>query len=170
MKLLIIVDYQNDFVNGSLGFPGAEKLEDKIISIIDNYDDIIFTFDTHKDNEYLNTFEGKMLPVKHTIEGTYGHELFGKLKDYESKAIKCFNKDTFPSLELGNFLKEHPEYTEIDLCGLVSHMCVFSNAVICKAALPNSLITVLKDYTDSFDKQLETKSFQVLNGLQIEVR
>jgi len=169
MKLLIIVDYQKDFVDGSLGFPNADLLENKIISIIDNYDSIIFTKDTH-DNDYLNSFEGKILPVMHTIKGTAGHELYGKLKDYESRAVKIFEKNTFPSLELGNYLKEHPEYTEIDLCGLVSHMCVFSNAVICKAALPNALITVLKDYTDSFDKQLETKSFQILNGLHIEVR
>ena len=60
MKLLIVVDYQNDFVDGSLGFPGAELLDEKIASIIKNYDDVIFTLDTHFD-DYLETFEGKML-------------------------------------------------------------------------------------------------------------
>lgn len=169
MKLLIVVDYQNDFVDGSLGFPGAELLDEKIASIIKNYDDVIFTLDTHFD-DYLETFEGKMLPVKHTIKGTKGHEVYGKVKEYLKDAKMVFEKPTFPSLELGNYLAKHPEYTEIDLCGLVSHMCVFSNAVICKAALPNALITVLKDYTDSFDKALEAKSFNVLNGLQIEVK
>ena len=79
-KALIVVDYQNDFVNGALGFEGAEKLDDIICEKIQQYrkegGHIIFTFDTHEAN-YLNTMEGKNLPVEHCIKGTEGHKLYG---------------------------------------------------------------------------------------------
>ena len=168
MKLLVIVDYQNDFVDGALGFPGAEKLDEKIVSLIPNYDDIVFTLDTHTE-DYMKTEEGKYLPAPHCIKGTKGHDVYGKTKEYLNKAKAVFEKETFPSLDLGIWLKDHP-YDEIDLCGLVSHICVLSNAIICKAALPNSHITVLKDATDSYDKVLESKTFSVLNGIMIEVK
>ena len=79
-RALIVVDYQNDFVSGALGFDGAEKLDDVICRKIDDYKkdgDIIFTFDTHTEN-YLDTTEGKNLPVPHCIDGSEGHKLFGK--------------------------------------------------------------------------------------------
>ena len=74
MKLLIVVDYQNDFVNGSLGFKKAEELEQRIVQKIKEYDNVIFTLDTHYDN-YFDTLEGKKLPVKHCIKDNDGHKL-----------------------------------------------------------------------------------------------
>ena len=143
-KLLIVVDYQNDFVDGALGFEGANKLDEVIANKIKDYKknnyDVIFTFDTH-DEDYMQTEEGNNLPVKHCIKGTIGHELYGKVK-------KCFDKDrdvyfekpTFPSLELANYLKDK-EYEEIELCGLVSNICVLSNVVMVKSALPLSIVS-----------------------------
>lgn len=169
-KLLIVVDYQIDFVNGSLGFEGAEKLTEVIKNKIMNYlkedNDIIYTLDTHEEN-YLDSFEGKNLPVKHCIKNTLGHNLVKEV-DFKEKAIKVFEKPTFPSLQLANYLKDK-DYNEVELCGLVSNICVISNAIMVKSALPNAYIFIDALATDSFDKSLQEKCFDVLQGLQINV-
>lgn len=169
-KLLIVVDYQNDFVDGSLGFSDADKLavviKNKIEEYLKNNNDIIYTLDTHEGN-YLDTHEGKNLPVKHCIKGTIGHQIY-KECDYSSKAIKIFEKPTFPSLDLANYLKDS-DYKEVELCGLVSNICVLSNAIMVKSALPNANIFIDALATSSFDKELESKCFDVLNGLYINV-
>lgn len=167
-KLLIVIDYQKDFVSGALGFDGAEKLEEGIASKIEEYknDEIVYTLDTHREN-YMDTQEGKKLPIPHCIKGTEGHELFGKIKKLlEGK--KCFEKNTFPSLELGKYL-EGKNYDVIELCGLVSSICVISNAVIAKAACPDAEIVVNSALTASADSELHQKALDVMRGLQITV-
>lgn len=169
-KLLIVVDYQNDFVNGSLGFKEAEdiaiNIKNKICEYLSNGDDLIYTLDTHEDN-YLDSFEGKNLPIVHCIDSTIGHKIY-PLCDYSNKAIKVFKKNTFPSLELANYLKDF-NYEVVELCGLVSNICVLSNAIMVKSALPNALIIVDALTTASFNKELQEKAFDCLEGLQIEV-
>lgn len=169
-KLLIIVDYQNDFVDGALGFEGAELIskviKEKIETYLNNDHHIIYTFDTHNE-DYMNTVEGSKLPVPHCLKGSKGWEIKDEV-NYLNKAIKTFEKPTFPSLELANYLKENP-YDEVELCGLVSNICVISNAVMVKAALPNAKIFIDALATDSFDKALQEKCFDVLEGLHIEV-
>lgn len=167
-KLLIVVDYQNDFVNGSLGFDGAEKLEECIAGKISEYKDydIVYTLDTHNDN-YLETMEGKKLPVKHCIKGSDGWNIYGKPKRM-LKHCKCFKKDTFGSKELFDFLRTK-DYEEIELVGLVSNICVISNAIIAKTALPQAEIIVDATCTDSFDKTLNEKSLDVMEGLHITI-
>lgn len=167
-KLLIVIDYQKDFVSGALGFDGAEKLEEGIASKIEEYknDEIVYTLDTHREN-YMDTQEGKKLPIPHCIKGTEGHELFGKIKKLlEGK--KCFEENTFPSLELGKYL-EGKDYDVIELCGLVSSICVISNAVIAKAACPDAEIVVNSALTASADSVLHQKALDVMQGLQITV-
>jgi nicotinamidase-related amidase len=168
-KLLIVVDYQNDFVNGALGFPEAELLDEKICAKIDEYenDEIIYTLDTHFDN-YSSTQEGKNLPVPHCIKGTNGHELYGKTKEKLS-GKRFFEKNTFPSLSLGEYLKTQ-EYSSIELVGLVSNICVLSNAVIAKAACPEAEIIVDSSLTAGADKELHQKALDVMHGLQITVK
>ena len=121
-RVLIVVDYQNDFVNGSLGFPGAEALADPIVERIKEYrkngDDIIFTVDTH-DEDYLDTQEGRKLPVEHCIRETEGWYIYEKVADASKDKDEFFCKATFPSLELGNWLEEC-DYAQVELCGLVS--------------------------------------------------
>ena len=106
-KLLVVIDYQNDFVNGSLGFQEAVALEDYLADLIKEYhnnnDDVIFTYDTHQKN-YLTTQEGKNLPVAHCLENTEGWQLYGKIHDL-AKNDKKIIKETFGSLALGNYLK-----------------------------------------------------------------
>ncbi|MGN0108067.1 MAG: cysteine hydrolase family protein [Hominilimicola sp.] len=168
-KLLIVVDYQNDFVNGALGFPGAEALEDGIAAKIEEYknDEIIYTLDTHFEN-YADTQEGKKLSVPHCIKGTAGHGLYGKIKKL-LEGRKCFEKNTFPSLALGKYI-EGKDYDVIELCGLVSNICVISNAVIAKAACPEAEIIVDSTLTASADNELHQKVIDVMRGLQITIK
>ncbi len=170
-KALIIVDYQNDFVTGSLGFPGAAALEEPICRKAEEYqkngDDIIFTFDTHE-TDYLSTEEGKNLPVEHCLRGSGGWELYGKLSEYRTSSAPCFEKPTFPSLELGNYLRKQG-YDLIEIVGIVSNICVLSNAVIAKAALPDAHIVVDASCTAGFDPVLHEKALDVMAGLHIEV-
>ena len=170
MKALIVVDYQNDFVDGALGFKGAELIEGNIIKLIKEYknngDVVIFTKDTHEEC-YMDTVEGHHLPVKHCIKGSFGHELTKGLKEVAGDS-PIFEKPTFPSLELGNSLRDlNPD--EIHLCGLVSDICVFSNAVMAKAACPNSEIYIHKDASASYDPDMEKKTYEVATHLHINI-
>ncbi|MCD8179900.1 MAG: cysteine hydrolase [Firmicutes bacterium] len=167
-KLLIVVDYQNDFVNGSLGFPGAADLDDGIAKRIEEYknDEVIYTLDTHY-GDYLTTREGKGLPVLHCVKGSIGHELYGKTAGL-LKGKKCFEKNTFPSLEMAKYLKKN-DYDVIELCGLVSNICVLSNAVMARSACPNAEIIVNAGLTASADPDLHEKALDVLKGLFITV-
>ena len=180
-RLLIVVDYQNDFVDGALGFEGAELLDERIAKKIDEYreagDDVAFTFDTHH-KDYLETQEGRKLPVPHCIEGTPGHELYGmvatKLEDHD----EVFFKPTFGSTELFERLVNRQNiadglgtqpFASIELVGLVSSMCVLSNAVIARAACPNVPIIVDASCTAAPDPATNEKALDILEGLQIEV-
>ncbi|MBQ1538514.1 MAG: cysteine hydrolase [Ruminococcus sp.] len=171
MKLLIIVDYQNDYVNGSLGFEGAELLDRKIAHKIRDYrkenGEIIYTMDTHQE-DYLSTQEGRKLPTEHCIEDTQGHRLYGFTAKERTDKDKVFYKDTFGSIEMANYLK-FKNYDTVELVGLVSNMGVIANAVLIKAALPETEVIVNTEYTASADKELEAKAFDVMEGLQITV-
>ena len=109
-KCLIVVDYQNDFVTGSLGFPEAAALEDRIAHKIRSYrdsgDEVMFTFDTHN-STYLMSREGRRLPVPHCIGGTEGHKLYGKVGEAVSEDDWCFITYTFGSDALYDFLKQN---------------------------------------------------------------
>jgi len=170
-KCLIVVDYQNDFVDGSLGFPGAELLEGHITDLIRSYraegQDVIFTKDTHTDT-YLGSQEGRYLPIAHCIKGTKGHDLYGNLESLVEDA-PVFEKPTFPSLDLANHLATK-DYEEITLVGLVSNICVVSNAIMAKAALPECQIIIDSKGTASHDPETQDACFRMLtHGLQIDV-
>lgn len=171
-ECLIVVDFQNDFIDGALGFDGAIDIKDAILAKIRDYktrgQDVLYTLDTHK-NDYLSTEEGKNLPVVHCVEGTHGHAVQSEVKSLMEPQDKRFVKYTFPSLELGDYLTER-DYDRIELCGLVSNICVLSNAVIAKSALPNAHIVVDARATASFDPVLHEKSLDVMEGLHIEVQ
>lgn len=170
-KALIVVDYQNDFVSGTLGFPGAEKLEGPIACKIEQYlaagDDLLFTFDTHH-ADYLDTQEGRNLPVPHCEKGTEGWNLFGTIASFLPRAKKVFEKVTFGSIELAEYLKTSG-YESVELVGLVSNICVISNAVLAKAALPEARIIVDAECTAGPDPEMNRKALDVLEGLQVSV-
>lgn len=171
MKCLIVVDYQVDFVVGALGFDKGVKLEDKISEKISEYrvsgGEIIFTFDTH-DGNYMQTQEGRNLPIPHCIDGTDGHKLYGKVAAAKTGADKCIYKPTFGSDELMDYLRGR-NYESIELVGVVSNICVISNAVIAKTALPEVPIIVDASCTASNDDTLHNAALDVMQGLQINI-
>jgi len=170
-KILVVVDYQNDFVTGTLGFNGAELLEEVIVSKIKEYrkngHDIAFTLDTHN-GDYLNTQEGVNLPVEHCIKGTKGWSLYGKLKDNCLDEDTLFEKTTFGSLSLANFLEEK-QYESVEFVGLVSNICVLTNAVLAKTALPEATIIVDAQAVASFDDKLHNAALDVLESIQVKI-
>ena len=130
--------------------------------------EIIVTQDTHFKN-YLDSAEGKKLPVEHCIKDSEGHKLFGNVANMASEYDLFFEKPTFPSLKLGVYLKGK-EYESVELCGLVSNICVVSNAVAFQTLYPQARIIVDSALTDSFDKSLNEQVLNVLKGLQVDVR
>lgn len=171
-KLLIVVDYQCDFVNGPLGFPAAAALDDiisnKIAELRADGGDIAFTMDGHKEN-YAETMEGRKLPIPHCIEGTEGRTLYGQTASARRPLDRCILKSTFPALELGTWLKGK-DYDEVELCGVVSYQCVLANAVMVKAALPEAEVVVDAKCVAGPDPVLHQKALDVMEALHITVR
>lgn len=136
-KTLIVIDMQNDFINGALGTKEAEAIvsnvKKKIAEYQANGDEIIFTRDTHQ-ADYMNTNEGKYLPVEHCIEGTDGWQIADGLEVPDAIII---NKPTFGYLDWSKF-----QFEEIELIGLCTDICVVSNALILKAMFPEIKISV----------------------------
>ena len=172
-RYLLVIDYQNDFVDGALGFPGAEKLDAKIAEKVRSYGKgrVLFTRDTHFDN-YLSTREGKNLPVVHCIKDTPGWQVYGEtaraLAEVEAPGIDklVFGMDvTDPATAA--VLPENAD--EIELVGLVSNICVVSNAVVLQSKYPEATTIVDAACTDSFDKALHEKVLDVLEGFQVKV-
>ena len=170
-KCLIVVDYQNDFVSGTLGNPKAADLEDGIAQKIKQYrengGEVMFTFDTHFD-DYLDTQEGRKLPFAHCIKDTHGHKLYGKVGDQILESDKRFYKNTFGSDELYQHLKTE-RFESIELVGVVSNICVISNAVLAKTAQPETPILVDARCTASNDITLHQAALDVMESLHIEV-
>lgn len=157
-KLLIVVDYQKDFVNGSLGFKEAEYLDEYLASLIDQY---------HQNN-YLETQEGKNLPIEHCIKNSDGWKLYGKVNTAKKDHDICIEKTTFGSLELGNYLKDK-NYQNVTLVGVVSNICVLSNAVIVKSALPETPIFIDVKGISSNDLTMQAKAISILENLQFNI-
>lgn len=136
-KTLIVVDMQKDFVDGSLGSKEAVAIVDKVAGKIEEYrkngDEVIFTRDTHGEN-YLETNEGKNLPVVHCIEGTEGWQI---VKELDTKEDKIINKLSFGYTGWNQF-----DFEEVELIGLCTDICVVSNALIIKAFFPEINVTV----------------------------
>ena len=170
-RLLVVTDFQYDFVCGSLGFPKALELENPIAEKIAAYrksgDEIVFTLDTHYP-DYLNTQEGRKLPVLHCIKGTEGHKLYGKIAEMCLSTDKVFEKTAFPCPELYDYLKGK-SYESVEFVGLVSSICVISNAVLAKAALQETEIIVDAKCTSTFDESLNKKALDVMDNLQITI-
>jgi nicotinamidase-related amidase len=189
-KLLVVVDMQNDFIDGSLGTKEAQEIVPKVIEKIKNFDGIIVaTMDTHDEN-YLSTQEGKNLPVKHCICGEDGWRLNQEVGDALSNNISVddnkdksilpdgmYRKSTFGSLDLaldcedefgiGNRL--HPENVEITLIGLCTDICVISNAMLLKVALPKAKIIVDASCCAGVTPESHKNALEAMKMCQIEV-
>ena len=142
MKLLIVIDMQNDFIDCSLGTKEAVAIVPNVAKKIAKAraadQTVIFTRDTHQSN-YLQTQEGKNLPVLHCVQGSYGWQISSKLEVGESR---IFDKPSFGSMALADYVATLGNLEEIELVGLCTGICVISNAFILKAKLPEVKITV----------------------------
>ena len=171
MKCLIVVDYQVDFVSGALGNEAAAALDAGIAARIraarQNGEDVIFTLDTHG-ADYMSTREGKYLPVPHCILGTEGHGLYGEVAKARQSGDAVFHKETFGSKGLFAHLLEKG-YTAIELCGVVTNICVISNAVLAKTALPEADVSVNAALCASNDPALHQKALDVMASFQVNI-
>ncbi len=142
MKILAVIDMQNDFIDGSLGTAEAVSIVDNVSKKIEEFRnpdcEIVFTRDTHYE-DYLSTMEGKKLPVEHCIKGTHGWEISEKL---DTSGCTIIDKPTFGSYELAEFVASNPRVNEVVIVGLCTDICVISNALLIKAKLPELKITV----------------------------
>ncbi len=165
MKTLIVIDMQNDFIDGSLGTKEAvaivERVKNKIEEYKANGDEIIFTRDTHGEN-YLDTPEGKKLPVPHCIKGTQGWQIKdalmvdgGKIIDKPSFGYTGWNEMTFD---------------EIELVGVCTDICVVSNALILKALFPNIKISVDSSCCAGVTPETHNFALETMKMCQIEVK
>lgn len=179
-KVLLVVDYQKDFVDGALGFPSAVGLDTGIHRLVSDYMKdpdgiVVVTLDTHY-SDYLKTQEGKKLPVEHCIKDTDGWKLYGmtgKLCYGEPSEVILVEKPTFGSIELAKILSDiqdkYGNVESVTVVGIVTNMCTISNAVIAKAALPEAEIIIKKDLVDSFDKELHQKALDVMESMQMTI-
>ena len=147
MKVMVIVDCQKDFIDGSLGTPEAQAMIPHLVEKIKAEPDntlYVFTRDTHGE-DYLDTSEGKNLPVKHCIKGTAGWEIDSRLTELFANSPVCIDKPTFGSSALMSFLEDiymninEEGVSEIEFVGLCTDICVISNALMTKAQFYNSV-------------------------------
>ena len=165
-KYLIVVDMQNDFIYGCLGSEAARSIIDRVVKRTSEFDGKVrFTLDTHYDN-YLNTQEGKYLPVKHCIENTQGWEIIDPLKPY---AVNCFKKNTFGSVELAEQLSKEKDIESIELIGVCTSICVISNAMLLKAFLPETKIIVRADCCACVSEESHKAALKAMETAQIEI-
>ncbi|MBQ7357313.1 MAG: cysteine hydrolase [Clostridia bacterium] len=140
MKILVVVDMQNDFIDGALGTPEAVAIVPYVKGLIESFDGkVIFTRDTHTEN-YMDTQEGKNLPVPHCIKGTHGWEIRAELDAL--RKTDAIDKITFGSSQLPDVLAKEADIESITFAGLCTDICVISNAMIVKAYFPEIPVIV----------------------------
>ena len=165
-KTLIVVDVQNDFVDGSLGTKEAQAIipnvKKKIKEYRDREDQIIFTRDTHPTN-YLETYEGKHLPVVHCVKDSIGWQISDKL-DFDTENDILIDKPTFGYLNWKDF-----DFEEVEICGLCTDICVISNALIIRATYPEIDITVDASCCAGVTPESHKAALETMKMCQIEV-
>ncbi len=173
-KILIVVDMQNDFVDGALGTGEAVGIVDRVAAKIESFEGRVFaTLDTHEQN-YLETAEGRKLPVAHCIRGTEGWRLNGKVQAaLEKKGYKVFEKNTFGSLKLAAAVGEIAEEkggVALELVGLCTDICVVSNALLLKAYFPEAEIAVDSGCCAGVTPKSHEAALETMRMCQISVR
>ena len=170
MKFLIVVDMQNDFIDGALGTEEAVKILPKVADKVKQFDgEVIFTRDTHYEN-YSETQEGKNLPVPHCIYGSKGWEIHDCLKEYVKRSP--VDKKSFGSIELAEKVREIADKSEIDsitLVGLCTDICVISNAMILKASFPETKLTVDASCCAGVTVESHKNALEAMKMCQIEI-
>lgn len=176
MKILIVVDVQNDFVTGALANPEAQKRIPNVVQKIKDAaaagEHIIFTQDTHYDN-YMETLEGKKLPVPHCISGTPGHDIVPEVLAAGAQ-YEIVQKGTFGDIFLADGIAAILDYDdslieEIELIGFVSSICVISNALLLRANFPDTPITIDASCCAGLTEEDHDAAMIVAQNCQIDV-
>ncbi len=168
-KVLIVVDMQKDFIDGALGTKEAAAIVDNVAETIKTFDgEVIFTRDTHHEN-YMETQEGKNLPVPHCIEGTDGWQIDKKLQVLRTDPMKIFDKPTFGSVALAEYLKADEEIESVTLVGLCTDICVISNALLIKANMPETQIRVIEKCCAGVTPQSHANALEAMKMCQIQI-
>ncbi|MGD1815966.1 MAG: cysteine hydrolase family protein [Pleomorphochaeta sp.] len=170
MKVLLVIDMQNDFIDGALGTAEAIDIVDPVVDKVKNFDGkVLFTRDTHQKN-YMETEEGKHLPVPHCIEKTDGWQITDKLLPYIKE--EPFNKVTFGSVELESYMKDlaaKENIESITLIGLCTDICVISNALLMKANFPNIPIYVEEKLCAGVVPESHNRAIEAMKMCQIDI-
>ena len=170
-KLLIVVDMQNDFIDGSLGSPDAQKVVGPVVREIEgDYDEIILTMDTHGEN-YLETYEGRHLPVVHCVKGTEGWQINDEVMQAvmsSGKKSTVIEKPVFGSYDLIRHIDEIKDDVEsITLVGLCTDICVVSNAMLVRSRYVNTPIYYVEDAMAATSPENQAATIKVMNACQI---
>lgn len=172
-KKLIVVDMQKDFTYGALRNEMAIDVIRNVVEKVNSFEgEVIFTYDTHQEN-YLETSEGRKLPVTHCVEGTEGWALIDELEAIRSaNNNRCFNKPTFGSVALAEVLKNENDteaIDEIELVGVCTDICVISNAMLLKAYMPEVTIRVDGTCCAGVTAGSHENALKAMESCQIEV-
>lgn len=171
-KLLVVVDMQNDFIDGVLGTKEAQAIVKPTAEFVKKFNGYVFTTIDGHDETYLESVEGKHLPIKHCIKETVGWEVNKDIATaFSTRAGRTFEKSSFGCLAFSD-----PEwycgdmYDEVILCGVCTDICVIANAIIFKTALPNTEVTVLEDLCAGTTPEMHQKAMDVMKSLHINIK
>lgn len=179
-KVLIIVDMQNDFIDGPLGSEAAKSIIPNVIKLSDEFNNIVLTKDAHFPN-YLETLEGKKLPITHCQFKTYGQEINESLishikerqNDDKSLSVDIINKSTFGTFGLKykilKAIEKSKELVEIHICGLLTDICVISIAMILRTQYPNNEIFIHKDCCVGSNEDRHNAALLVADSCQMNI-
>lgn len=169
MKILVVVDMQNDFIDGALGSKEAaaitENVKLKIKTAVQNNETVIYTRDTHT-QDYINTQEGKNLPIIHCVKDTLGWMIADGI--YQ-EGCKIIDKPSFGSVELAEWIAEQKDVESIELIGLCTDICVISNAMVIKAKLPEIPVLVDASCCAGVTPQSHLNALEAMKMCQITV-
>ena len=167
MDVLLVIDLQNDFVDGALGNKGNDKIVKPIENLVENFDgEVTFTRDTHDEN-YLESLEGSHLPVKHCIKNSKGWQI-----KIDTKNHKIIDKPSFGSYELVEYLKklnEKEKIKNIYMVGICTDICVLSNAILIKNALLNTEVTVIEDLCKATNEKNHKIALEAMKSCQVNI-
>ena len=168
-KLLIIVDMQNDFIDGALANPAAQAIVPRIVDFAKNWTgEIGITYDTHEEN-YLSTQEGQNLPIAHCIINTDGHKLNAKIAEVINNKISyTVIKPAFGFAGWGQYgFDKH--FDEIVLVGTCTDICVISNTLAIKAAYPELKVSVIEKLCAGLTPEKHAAAIEVMKSCQVNV-
>lgn len=176
-KITIVIDMQNDFLTGSLANPDAVSIIPSVLDQIKNSDYVMYTRDTHGEN-YLETQEGKNLPVPHCVEGTHGWQIVDDLDPHSIADIKMWhivNKPTFGDVNIwmdmyfADLVNWNGDGVEVTFCGTCTDICVVSNAMIVKSLYPELVVNVKADACAGLTPEKHKAALEVMSSCQINI-